>query len=91
MKRAPHPVQPCRCNSGGDWPFRTAVLGSNAAASAFCGWRHQEQRGNQRTAQPERKAGFAAHHYTAKWMIQFLRLLDIGLGIIKLKSESVLY
>ena len=90
MKHAPHLVQLCRYNSGGDRLFQRVVPGSNAAASVFCGWRHQEQCDNQTAAQPERKAGFAAHHYTAKRMIQFLHLLDIRLGFIKLKSESVL-
>jgi len=90
MKHAPHRVQLCRYNSGGDQPFQRAVPDSNAAVSVFCGWRHQEQRGNQTVAQSERKAGFAAHLYTAKRMIQFLHLLDIGLGFIKLKSESVI-
>ena len=86
MKHAPHLVQLCRYNSGGDRPFLKAVPGSNAAVSAFCGWRHQERHGNQMAAQPERKADFAAHLYTAKRMIQFLHLLDIKLTIIKLKS-----
>jgi hypothetical protein len=76
MKRVPHPVQPGRRNSGEDRPFRTAVPGSNEAASAVCGWRHQGQRDNQRTAQPKTKAEFAAHLYTAKRMILFLFQLD---------------
>jgi hypothetical protein len=71
MKRAPHPVRLCQYNWDEDWLFRTAVPGSNAAASAACGWRHQGQRGNQKTAQFHRKAGFAAHLYTAKRMICF--------------------
>ena len=90
MKHAPHLVQLCRYNSDGDRPFRRAVPDSNAAASVFCGWRHQEQCGSQTAAQPERKAGFAAVLYTAKRMIKYSPLLDIGWGFIKLKSESVL-
>ena len=82
MKRAPHPARLARHNSGGDWPFRTAVPGSNAVASAFCGWKHQERHGNQRTAQLYSKAGFAALHYTAKRMIYFF-LLAFRLETVK--------
>lgn len=90
MKHAPHLVQLCRYSWGGDRLFQRAVPGSNAAASVFCGWRHQEQCDNQTAAQSVSRAGFAANLYTAKRMIQFLHLLDTGLGFIKLKSESVL-
>src|ERR1035438_8204847 len=77
-KHAPHPVQPCRCNSGGDRPFQTGAPGSNEDASAVCGWRHQGQRGNQMTAQPETKAENAAPLYTAKRMICYLFSIEIG-------------
>jgi len=40
-------------------------------------------------AQPDTKAEFAAYHYTAKRMIQYLHLLDIELATIKLKLQSV--
>jgi hypothetical protein len=86
MKHAPHLVRLCRYNSGGDQPFQRAALGSNAAASAFCGWQNQERRGSQTAAQFVRRAGFAANLYTAKRMIQFLHLLDIKSAPIKLKS-----
>jgi hypothetical protein len=74
MKRVPHLFRLCRYNLGGDRLFQTAAPGSNAAASAVCGWRYQEQRGNRRTAQPETKAEIHAQLYTAKRMIHFLPL-----------------
>lgn len=74
MKRAPHPAQPFRHNSGEGWPFRKAALGSNEVASAACGWRLQGQRGNRMAAQPQRKAGFTSYHYTAKRMIYPIEL-----------------
>ena len=86
MKHAPHLVRLCRYNSGADRPFQRAALGSNAAASAFCGWQNQERCGSQTAAQSVSRAGFATNHYTAKRMIQFLHLLDIKLEIIKIKS-----
>ena len=72
MKHVPHLFQPCRGNSDGDRLFQKAVLGSNEAASAVCEWRPRGQRDNQRAAQPDTKAEFAAPHYTAKRMIIFL-------------------
>ena len=90
MKRVLRLARPDQYNSGAGRLFRRAVPGSNAAASVFCGWRHQEQCDNQTAAQPERKAGFVVNLYTAKRMIQFLHLLDIKLEIIKLKLQSVL-
>ena len=74
MKRVPHPVRLCPHNWGAGRLFRTAVPGSNAAASAVCGWLHQERRGNQKTPQPETKAENWAHLYTAKRMIYFFWL-----------------
>ena len=81
MKRVPRPVQLFRYSSDGDRPFRKAAPDSNEAASAACGWRHQERHGNQRTAQLYSKAGFAAHLYTAKRMIYiFPACIQIGNG-----------
>jgi len=82
MKRAPHPAQPDRHSLGASQLFRKAVLGSNADASVVCGWRHQERRGNQTTAQLVRKAVFAANHYTAKRMIDVLFALDAGRRLV---------
>ena len=71
MKRVPRLFRPGQYSSGEDQPFRTAVPGSNEAASAFCGWRYRGQCGNRLVAQPETKAEFAALLYTAKRMITF--------------------
>ena len=76
VKRVPHRARPVQYNSGEDQLFPTTAPDSNATASAVGGWQHQEQRDNQKTAQPDRKAGFALHHYTAKRMIRFLIALD---------------
>jgi hypothetical protein len=72
MKRVLLLVQRAQYNWGEDRPFQQAVLGSNAAAAAVCGWRHPRPRGNPVKAQPDTKADFWAHHYTAKRMIAFL-------------------
>ena len=86
MKRALHPARRARHNSGASQPFRKAALGSNADASAVCGWRHQERRGNQTTAQLVRKAVFAANNYTAKRMIDVLFALDAGRRLVRRKA-----
>jgi hypothetical protein len=70
MKHAPLLFQPVQDNSGGDRLFPKAVPSSNAAGSVVCGWRHRAQLDNQ-MAQPDTKAEFVAHHYTAKRMVQF--------------------
>lgn len=73
MKRVLRHVPPCRGNSDASPLFPKAVLGIIAAASAFCGWRHQGQRDNQMAAQHGSKSESAKRHHTAKRIILLLR------------------
>lgn len=69
VKHALRRARPCQGNWGANPLFPKAVLGINATASAFCGWRSQEQRDNHTTAQHGRKSESVKRHHTAKRMI----------------------
>jgi hypothetical protein len=69
MKHALRRARLCRGNWDANPLFPKAVPGIIAAASAFCGWRHQGQLDNQMTAQHGSKSESVKRHHTAKRMI----------------------
>jgi hypothetical protein len=69
MKRAPHPAQPDRDNSGASRTFPPAVPMTSPAAFAVCEWQPQARHGNQTTAQHNKRAESAKRHYTAKRIV----------------------
>ena len=75
-KRALRRVQLCRGNWDASLLVLKAALGTNEAASAFCGWLHQEQFDNQMAAQRDNRPESAKRHHTGKRMIYLLRCSD---------------